>query len=107
MTHQQHGDGIASTGPQIDAIPTVKEPMSEDHQSKKDTTNTSGADAAPNNILPETSAPQIDVSDHPAMVTPLKLLQQSSQWIDWPFCKRMAKTEVQMNEASEEPSGYV
>jgi len=82
MTHQQHGDGIASTGPQIDAIPTVKEPMSEDHQSKKDTTNTSGADAAPNNILPETSAPQIDVSDHPAMVTPLKLLQQSSQWID-------------------------
>lgn len=107
MAHQQHAVGVASTGLQIDAIPTVKGPPPEYHQSEKDTPNTSGTDAAPHNVLPETSAPQIDVSEGPPMVTPLKLLQRDSRWIDCPFCLRMAKTKVQMIEKSEEPSGYV
>jgi len=105
MAHQQHAVSVASTGLQIDAIPTVKGPTPEDHQSQKDTPNTSGTDAAPHNVLPETSAPQIDVSEGPPMVTPLKLLQRDSRWIDCPFCKRMTKTKVQMKEESEEPSG--
>lgn len=107
MAHQQHANDMASTSPQIDALPTVKGPTPEDHQSEKDAQDTSGADAAPNSVLPDMSAPQIDVSDDPPMVTPLKLLQRESKWVDCSFCKRMTKTKVQMVEQGEEPSGYV
>ena len=107
MAHQQHADGMASTSPHIDAVPTVKGPTPEDHQSEKDAQDTSGADAAPNTVPPNMSAPQIDVSDDPPMVTPLKLLQRESKWVDCSFCKRMAKTKVQMVEQGEEPSGCV
>lgn len=41
------------------------------------------------------------------MVTPLKQLQRNSAWVDCPFCKKMAKTKIQVKEEREEPSGYV
>ncbi|KAH6662278.1 hypothetical protein B0J14DRAFT_610931 [Halenospora varia] len=57
--------------------------------------------------LPKYATPKIDVSSGPAMVTPFKLLQRDPQWIDCPFCKRMAKTKVTLKEEKEEPSGIM
>ena len=118
-TNQQHAAGVPSTdGPTIDEIPTVNNDISQEdapnaskeksiHHSTQNATLITIRPNSATHALPKYATPQIDVSSGPAMVTPLKLLQRYSQWIDCPFCKRMAKTKVTLKEEREESSGYV
>lgn len=115
-TNLEHPDGDQSTiGPIIDAIPEESLFKSNNELSQErapDESKEKSEDHAASNATPVTSranfaVPQIDISSGPAMVTPLQLLQRQPQWIDCPFCKRMAKTRVTFKQEREEPSVYV